>query len=1150
MPSATGKRSAHDQDEELSADDAASSVFTPQSDRKRARLSNDNQGNGANDDSEDEEQDDEMRYEGNILPEADPDEHEEEDLLGEDFEIEPPTQPHQPGSIVRVKLKNFVTYSQVEVFPGPSLNMVIGPNGTGKSTIVCAICLGLGWGPGHLGRAKEVSEFVKHGSQEAIIEIELQGREEEISPVIKRKIGRENNLSAFWINNKHSNQKQVISLARSYNVQIDNLCQFLPQDRVVEFAGLSSIELLNETQRAAAPPVVLEQHQELKKLSKRCAQTSADNDADKAALTNMEQRQASLQQDVDRLRERQEILQKIELLNKAKPFVAYRISRVRAKETKEAHLKCDAELKALRREVGPAMENPKQKKKYKDAITRGVAERKRLVADKEKEMKKIKEKKISQIDENIKDSELSIDAERQRERARKEEIRKLKEKIETIKRKLEAEPEEVDLQYYNHLILEKNREIRDLHDEVTQYDHPIKSLMEKKSQVKNSIAQMENELESLDSVAGQRENLLARMGPDTHRAWKWYLDNRDKFEAEVFGPPILNCSIKDPKFADAVESLMNRNEKLSIVCQTSKDFNTLLEACFGSKKNGTRGMALAEVTIKDYSTSRAPTLQQQLPGPLTKEEMHQFGFDGYALDYLDGPEPVLNMLCHENRMHATPISLKEFTPTQNQRMEQTAANAWLCGNTMFQVRRRREYNASTTSVRRFGPAQIFKVQQVDLGLKTSLQRQILEKKGELEEIQMELVEKDKERKAAKAKYEAAQDAKKAIEHEKGKKQQAWTQYNRLKAQLEPAEDDLKQKLEGGSNFKENIQALEDKLDVMTTDRAKLAMEFAQLAIETIELHNEVIKISIREAEAASDLELLELKNRDIQMRLDEKERVVVELARIAEAAQAKAKRNVQTCKDIMVNLSDEEKEFMNEIPTERTLEEIDNEIEAGQARLELLHEGDPNALRQYEERAVKIEQLKAKIEKQDKKLDEIRHAIKELRDQWEPEVDRLVEKISSAFSRSFKKIGCAGEVRVRKEEEFEKWAIEILVKFRETEKLQLLTNQRQSGGERAVSTVFYLMALQSLARSPFRVVDEINQGMDPRNERLVHHRMVNIACQKYTSQYFLITPKLLPDLKYHPRMKIHCINSGDWIEEDSIMNYDKFLVAGRRLKGK
>ena len=55
--------------------------------------------------------------------------------------------PHKPGAIVRVKLTNFVTYTSAEFFPGPNLNMVIGPNGTGKSTLVCALCLGLGWGP-------------------------------------------------------------------------------------------------------------------------------------------------------------------------------------------------------------------------------------------------------------------------------------------------------------------------------------------------------------------------------------------------------------------------------------------------------------------------------------------------------------------------------------------------------------------------------------------------------------------------------------------------------------------------------------------------------------------------------------------------------------------------------------------------------------------------------------------------------------------------------------------------------------------------------------------------------------------------------------------------------------------------------------------
>lgn len=68
-------------------------------------------------------------------------------LQQETLRSEPSIKTHQPGSIVRVRLTNFVTYTAVEFFPGPSLNMVIGPNGTGKSTLVCAICLGLGWGP-------------------------------------------------------------------------------------------------------------------------------------------------------------------------------------------------------------------------------------------------------------------------------------------------------------------------------------------------------------------------------------------------------------------------------------------------------------------------------------------------------------------------------------------------------------------------------------------------------------------------------------------------------------------------------------------------------------------------------------------------------------------------------------------------------------------------------------------------------------------------------------------------------------------------------------------------------------------------------------------------------------------------------------------
>lgn len=45
-------------------------------------------------------------------------------------------------------------------------------------------------------------------------------------------------------------------------------------------------------------------------------------------------------------------------------------------------------------------------------------------------------------------------------------------------------------------------------------------------------------------------------------------------------------------------------------------------------------------------------------------------------------------------------------------------------------------------------------------------------------------------------------------------------------------------------------------------------------------------------------------------------------------------------------------------------------------------------------------------------------------------------------------------------DDFAQYAIHIKVKFRAEEDLQLLTAHRQSGGERSVSTILYLIAIQ------------------------------------------------------------------------------------------
>lgn len=155
----------------------------------------------------------------------------------------------KPGSIRKVDVTNFVTYSHVEMYPGPHLNMIIGPNGTGKSTMVAAIILGLGGSPKVVGRGTKIAEYVKHNCESATINIYLQGnREKDFIKVTRQFDTRDKTV--WKLNNERVKLEQVLECIKTFDIQVNNLCQFLPQDRVQDFAKLNKQELLRETQKA------------------------------------------------------------------------------------------------------------------------------------------------------------------------------------------------------------------------------------------------------------------------------------------------------------------------------------------------------------------------------------------------------------------------------------------------------------------------------------------------------------------------------------------------------------------------------------------------------------------------------------------------------------------------------------------------------------------------------------------------------------------------------------------------------------------------------------------------------------------------------------------------------------------------------------
>lgn len=331
-----------------------------------------------------------------------------------------------------------------------------------------------------------------------------------------------------------------------------------------------------------------------------------------------------------------------------------------------------------------------------------------------------------------------------------------------------------------------------------------------------------------------------------------------------------------------------------------------------------------------------------------------------------------------------------------------------------------------------------------------------------------------------------------------------------------------------------------------------------------------MKVEMRLLEATSDEQTLRHRNRDLYAQAEQKAHELQEA--IAELREFKRKgaEIMRAAKRVMEAAGDEEdaEEVRAHVNAEGySTDQLNADLDSERARLELTHGGSAHLIKEFEERERQIQRLQDKLAEFRNKTTNLQEAIDEVRGRWEPKLDALISKISDAFFDSFRRIGCAGQVGLDKVEDepgpngdpggsdFEKWSIQIHVKFRQNEGLSVLDSHRQSGGERAVSTIFYLMALQSLSASPFRVVDEINQGMDPRNERMVHGRLVDIACASGEGggggQYFLITPKLLRGLVYKPGMRVLCIYSGEHMPEDyRTLDFNAAIRAMKAISGR
>ena len=638
----------------------------------------------------------------------------------------------QPGSIIRVKLKNFVTYTAAEFHLGPSLNMIIGPNGTGKSTLVCAICLGLGWSSEHLGRSKELSAFVKHGAAEAEIEIELAKSERMArNPVIKRTIRKEDNKTVFWLNNKHTPKSAVLELARSLNIQIDNLCQFLPQDRVVEFAKMSDQNRLMETQRAAAPPYMIEWHNQLKELRKREKALEIAHGAQQTDLAKLEKLQNSTRGDVERFNQRLELVTKAKALERVRPIIEIQLRKQELSQAKTDLRDARIELDKLNSEVEPIRQAQAEVEAYRSQLDQAVKLRKNRV-----EMAKTQADKLLAKIDNEKQAVTGYAAEARAEgeskKTRERDIARANSSIASLERQRQERPVDCNPEDYQERQNEFRSQYTVANRRMTEVDATMTELKARSGPIIQRRNEIKKQLEQLSTQSGKQANLLARVSRDTATAWKWFQEHKHELSlrGEVYGPPILTCSISDARYIQPIEGQMRKGDVIGITCTNGED-QTLLMEKFTSRDN----LGLHDIFLR---TSPKPLSSYQ--DPVRREDLGRFGFESYLVDHIQGPDAVVAMLCDNVRLNRIAFA---STPISNQQHEATVKSqiqTFVSGNETYKITTRREYGASSTSVVPLKKAQYFTDQPANTEEKRVLEDKMKQNQQESQELQDQLNE--------------------------------------------------------------------------------------------------------------------------------------------------------------------------------------------------------------------------------------------------------------------------------------------------------------------------------------------------------------------------------------------------------------------------
>ena len=337
------------------------------------------------------------------------------------------------------------------------------------------------------------------------------------------------------------------------------------------------------------------------------------------------------------------------------------------------------------------------------------------------------------------------------------------------------------------------------------------------------------------------------------------------------------------------------------------------------------------------------------------------------------------------------------------------------------------------------------------------------------------------------------------ESEKAKDESARSVYQSLKEDMDGLSETIDELL-GGASAKDT-KRLKELVDYIANKGAS-AEEDAKRRRGELEKEISSLQPEI------SRIEDLTKRTMDSYISFRVKSEVLSYRIKVTESELRDFERTAREYKDELDKMAPDLEKAGPRIETLRQPYEVSEELKLVSAHIQKMQDVPDDAEKIYNDYSGNVEELKVKLTQLQENKKAMLAELGSRKSVWRKAMEDLVETIDPPYQAVLGAADASGFIRFEEGADIEEAGIDLYVGFRGGSPTTL-DPFTQSGGERSVALMAFILSLQARIVSPLRAMDEFDIHMDPKNREAMFKMILAQMRQRETSQYIVITPSVL-----------------------------------------